>query len=62
MCDVHTANTQGKNWRGDCGGWTPTGKQITPIANAKEKQLGGRVSTPLGPDSGECIHCDIVSF
>ena len=29
--------TQGKNWRGGCGGWTPTGKQITPTANAREK-------------------------
>ena len=28
---------QGKNWRGGCGGWTPTGKQITPTANAREK-------------------------
>jgi len=22
---------------GGCGGWTPTGKQITPTANAREK-------------------------
>jgi len=44
---------QGKNWPGGCGGWTkdinrpygllislgwtPTGKQITPTANAREK-------------------------
>jgi len=47
---------------GGCGGWTPTGKQITPTANAREKKLGGRVLTPLGPDSGECIHYDIDSF
>ena len=45
---------------GGCGGWTPIGKQITPTANAREKKLGGRVSTPpLGPDSSECIHYDI---
>jgi len=23
------------------GGWTPTGKQITPTANAREKKLEG---------------------
>jgi len=38
---------QGKKLAGGCGGWTPTGKQITPTANTGKK-LGGRVSTPLG--------------
>jgi len=47
---------------GGCGGWTPTGKQITPHCKRQGKKLGGRVSTPLGPDSCECIHYDIVSF
>ena len=41
---------QGKNWRGGCGGWTPTGKQITPTANTREKARGsGFDPPPLGP-------------
>jgi len=36
LCTVFNVQ-QGKNWRGVCGGWTPTGKQITPTANAREK-------------------------
>jgi len=34
---THLGARQGKNWQGGCGGWTPTGKQITPTANAREK-------------------------
>ena len=46
---------------GGGGDWTPTGKQITPTANAREKARGSGFD-PLGPDSCECIHYDIVSF
>ena len=48
---------------GGYGGWTPTGKQITPTANAREKARGSGFDPPLnGPDSCECIYYDIVSF
>ena len=35
---------------------------VTPTANAREKSWGGRVSTPLGPDSWNAFMIDIVSF
>jgi len=55
----------GKNWRGGLWGWTPTGKQITPLQTPGKKARGSGFDPgppPLGPDSGECIHYDIVSF
>ena len=40
----------------------PHWKTNNPHCKRQGKKLGGRVSTPLGPDSGESIHYDIVSF
>jgi len=40
----------------------PHWKTDNPHCKRQGKKLGGRVSTPLGPDSCECIHYDIVSF
>ena len=60
ICPV--GKEHGKNWRGLWGldlHW----KTDNPHCKHQGKKLGGgRVSTPLGPDSCECIHHDIVSF
>ena len=47
---------------GGLWGLDPHWKTDNPHCKHQRKKLGGRVSTPLGPDSCECIHYDIVSF
>ena len=53
--------TQGKNWWGVVGVGPPL-ETDNPHCKCQGKKLGGSGFDPLGPDSSECIHYDMVSF